>query len=156
MKVCIDADQTTPTFFSFILTNELGTRDYGACLTIYETLSAEQRKKLETSYYIEKLKVFAPKSLCIISSYPFITQFKEILKQIYRLHLSQCPIPIERYICNFVDEIPIPVKGKTLVQYEIGTSSISFSRPLDQIPPYASVNPYLIDRAKIMNTCSCH
>jgi hypothetical protein len=121
------------------LTDECGNREYGACLIIYEALPAELRKKLRPSYYIEKYSIFTPKALCIISKYSFINQYKEILKQLYRLHLSQCTIPIERYVCNFTDEIPIPIKGKTLVQYEIGSSLISFSRPLDQIPPYASV-----------------
>lgn len=107
---------------------------------MYEPLPAILRNKLKPSFYIENIEIFAPKALCIISSYSFISQYKEILKQLYRLHLSQCPIPIERYICNFVDEIPIPVKGTTLVQYEIGTTLISFSRPLDQLQPYASVH----------------
>jgi len=121
------------------LTDERGDREYGACLIIYEPLPTELKKKLRPSYYIEKYSIFTPKALCIISKYSFINQYKEILKQLYRLSLSQCTIPIERYICNFIDEIPIPIKGKTLVQYEIGSSFVSFYRPLDQIPPYASV-----------------
>lgn len=97
------------------------------------------RKKLKPAYYIDKLSILAPKALCIVSKYSFIDQYREILKQLYRLHLSHCTMPIERYVCNFTDEIPIPAKGETLVQYEIGTSLVSFYRPLDQIPPYASV-----------------
>lgn len=62
-----------------------------------------------------------------------------MLKQLYRLHLSHSSVPIERYVCNFTDEILTPIKGKTLVQYEMGNTVISFYRPLDQIPPYASV-----------------
>ena len=46
--------------------------------------------------------------------------FKEILKQLYRIHLSHTPIPIERYIVNIMDEIPVPDKGNTLVLHEIG------------------------------------
>jgi hypothetical protein len=67
-------------------------------------------------------------------------QFKEILKQLYRLHISQCYVPIERYICNFIDEIPLPVKGMNAVEYELGTSTIVFSRSLSQIQPYANVS----------------
>lgn len=46
--------------------------------------------------------------------------FKEILKQIYRIHLSNSPIPIERYIINIMEEIAVPDKGNILIQYEIG------------------------------------
>ena len=139
MKLCFDDDRTTPTFFSFVLTNGEGTRAYGSCLTIYEPLKPDLHKKLENFYTINGVNVYAPRALCIISTYSFITQYKEILKQLYRLHLSHSSIPIERYICNFTDEIPIPIKGRTQVQYEMGSSLISFSRPLDQIPPYSSV-----------------
>ena len=46
--------------------------------------------------------------------------FKEILKQIYRIHLSNTPIPIERYIVNIMDEVPVPDKGNIMVMHEIG------------------------------------
>lgn len=57
--------------------------------------------------------------------------FKEILKQLYRIHLSKTPIPIERYIINIMDEISVPDKGNILVSHEIGNESISFFRPID-------------------------
>lgn len=41
--------------------------------------------------------------------------FREILKQLYRIHLSSSSIPIERYIVNIMDEIPVPDKGNILV-----------------------------------------
>jgi hypothetical protein len=137
--LCLDADKTIPTFFSFVITDDRGTKSYGACLIIYEPLPLLLRNKLKPLYYLNNIDIFAPKALCIISSYSFISQYKEILKQLYRLHLSQCALPIERYICNFTDEIPIPAKGTVLVQFEMGTTVISFARPLDQIQPYATV-----------------
>ena len=121
------------------MVNKDGNHEYGACLTFYEPIDNDIKAKLANSYYVDKISIFTPKALCIISNYSFISQFKEILKQIYSLHLSKGSIPIERYVCNIVDEIPIPTKGKELVQYEIGNALISFNRPLDQIPPYASV-----------------
>lgn len=141
----------TPTFFPFILTDDQGTRTYGACLTIYEPISTTFESKLKKLYYIEKLKIYSPKALCIISSYSFIDGYKEILKQLYRLHLSKNPIPIERYICNFTDEIPIPIKGNNFVQYEIGTTVVNLYRPIDQIPPYASVLYFIFYSERIMS-----
>jgi len=102
-------------------------------------LPTNLRQKLDATYYLEHANILAPKALCIISQHSFITQYKEILKQLYRLHFSQSHLPLERYICNFTDEIPVPIKGQNLVQYEIASNIISFFRPLDQIPPYASV-----------------
>jgi len=44
-------------------------------------------------------------------------------------------IPLERYITNIIDEIPLPDEGSLLVQHEIGGQTISFYRPIDQNPP---------------------
>jgi hypothetical protein len=58
--------------------------------------------------------------------------FKEILKQLYRIHLSHTQVPIERYIVNIMEEIPVPDKsGQVLVHHEIGEKKISFTRPID-------------------------
>lgn len=39
--------------------------------------------------------------------------------QLYRLSLSPNPLPLERYICNFLQEVPCPVPGKIEVQYSM-------------------------------------
>lgn len=50
-------------------------------------------------------------------------------------HLAQsetCPIPIERYICNFINDVPAPPAGRIDVTYFIGDgkdSGISFRCP---------------------------
>lgn len=139
MRLCLDTDQTTPTFFSFVLTDEFNDRLYCASLLIYEPLPPNLRPQLESTYYIEGLNILCPKALCIISKHSFVGQYKEILKQLYRLHISQSHVPIERYICNFTDEIPLPIKGKNATEYELGSSVITFTRPLNQISPYANV-----------------
>lgn len=53
--------------------------------------------------------------------------------------MSHTQIPIERYIVNIMEEIPVPDKsGQVLVHHEIGEKKISFTRPIDQYPPYAT------------------
>ena len=52
--------------------------------------------------------------------------------------MSNTPIPIERYIINIMDEIPVPDKGGILVLHEIGNQTIPFFRHIDQYPPYAT------------------
>ena len=56
------------------------------------------------------------------------------------MQISNTPlqIPLERLITNIIDEIPLPDEGKLLIQYEIGGSTTSFYRPIDQHPPYVN------------------
>lgn len=79
-----------------------------------------------------------PKAICLISHYSFINTYKEFLKSLFSIQFAKTPIPMERYICNFVDEIPVPDKGNILVEYDIGNTSIPFFIPVDQYAPYAS------------------
>ena len=46
-------------------------------------------------------------------------------------------IPIERFILNIMDEVPLPDLGNTQVSYE---ENINFYRPVDQYPPYTEVS----------------
>lgn len=46
-------------------------------------------------------------------------------------------LPIERFIVNIMDEVPLPDLGNNMVVYD---DSINFSRPIDQYPPYADVS----------------
>ncbi len=45
--------------------------------------------------------MFLPKSLVIISHYPFFDVFRKFLLQIYRIALTESPLPIERFVTNF-------------------------------------------------------
>ena len=46
-------------------------------------------------------------------------------------------IPIERFIVNLMEEVPLPDLGNNMVVYD---ESINFYRPIDQYPPYADVS----------------
>jgi hypothetical protein len=45
----------------------------------------------------------------LISKYAYFPMMKELLKNIYRIHLSKNLIPIERVICNITNEIVFPL-----------------------------------------------
>jgi uDENN domain/Putative GTPase activating protein for Arf len=45
--------------------------------------------------------MFLPKSLVVISHYPFFDIFRKFLLQIYRIALTEAPLPIERFVTNF-------------------------------------------------------
>lgn len=61
---------------------------------------------------------------------------------------TRLTIPIERYIVNIMDEIPLPDEGKLLVQHEIHGETASFFRPTDQNPP-------IIDKDDVENLFKC-
>ena len=67
----------------------------------------------------------APLCLCVISHWPFVSSFKAFLCGLYRLSLSaDLDIPIERYICNFIDEVPSPPAGRVDVKYYLGEQAV--------------------------------
>ena len=90
------------------------------------------------------------KALCIISHYSFTTAFKDILKQLYRMQISNTglTLPMERFIINVIDEIPLPDEGKLQIQHEIGGELANFFRPVDQYPP-------IITREEVENLLKC-
>ena len=73
------------------------------------------KNKLKSNYVQNVDNIYSQKAICILSHYAFMDPFKEILKQIYRIHLSNTPIPIERYLVNILNEIPVPDKGNILI-----------------------------------------
>ena len=80
-----------------------------------------------------KHDVLGTKAICILSHFSFNHAFKEILKQLYRIQISNTGLhlPLERFIVNFMDEVPLPDEGKVLVQHELCGETMSFFRPVD-------------------------
>ena len=97
----------------FVATGGTGKQIYGTCLTIWEQRTLQSKK--DTSK--EEQKVFLPKCLVLLSTYPYLAAFREFLTQLYRLTKSgTMTLPIERYIVNFCAEIPAPPPGSFEVQ----------------------------------------
>jgi hypothetical protein len=134
-----------PVFFSFIQTSDNGSRLIGCCLTFYEELNATQRSQLNhsldtneesdvSSQAMKQIKFFIPRCLCLLSHWPFVSSFKKFLCYLYRLSLSPCSIPLERYISNFLNDVPAPPPGKVDVTYLLGPDSVIFRRPPSNEP----------------------
>mgnify|MGYP001158669140 CR=1 FL=1 len=86
--------------------------------------------------------VYAPKTMVILSHWPFLSVFREFLTQTLRLqrqssrlvqdvhfgHLTSL-LPIERYISSFCFDVPLPPRGVTKVQFSIANKALSIQRP---------------------------
>lgn len=118
----IFTDSKSPSFFSFVQTSESGAHILGCCLIIYEPITSAAKKSLmkiveskadpALTAKVENTRLLVPKCLCIIGTWPFIDSFKKILCQLYRISLSPSILPIERYICNLLDDVPAPPPGR--------------------------------------------
>ena len=152
---------STPTFFTFVLTSENGQRLYGAAMHVYDDQMDTdniRRVLIDSGYTVPfpwwlhddlhppkpGLKrpsevVYIPKCLVVLSHYPFYDIWRRFLTQIYRITLTQAPLPIERYIANFVSEVPLPPLGKVEMKFGFTSKDLwSISRPAVNDLPLAN------------------
>eukprot|EP00986_Skeletonema_menzelii_P008652 scaffold3743_cov155-Skeletonema_menzelii.AAC.7 len=86
---------------------------------------------------------YAPRVLCLLSTWPYLSAFRTYLTQLYRLATatSLMKAPIERYIQNICSEVPAPPPGSFEVKLSILDTQIRFwAPPADQPIPYVSLN----------------
>jgi len=128
----------SPKAFSTVLTSVdeasgKTSQTYVSALVFQEVVSEELKLKLDL-----KGDWYCSKAICLTSQWPFLDEFREILKKIYHISVSTYYLPIERVICNAVTEIPFPDQGRTAVQYQIADKCIYFSRPPPKSPRVVS------------------
>eukprot|EP01039_Chlorochromonas_danica_P003376 gene3376-3701_t len=124
-----------PFSFTFVLTDINRTKLFGAALIIHELVDREKLEQQLGSALRDRLLgddqgvYYAPRALTVISHYPFYTLFSKFLEQIYRVSLSTAPLPIERYVTNFMQELPLPPQGRVEVNYTLPELLLQISRP---------------------------
>lgn len=153
-----------PRVHHFVLTNERGRKVYGTCLTVMEEYipkgkrnpwarltmeseDADDSGTVEVSVDAKRRKkLYIPKVLCLLSTWPYLTAFREYLAQLYRLATATDTMtaPIERYIVNVCCEIPAPPPGAYEVQVSILDSTIRFWAPPAKLPISYVALPYQI------------
>ena len=144
-----------PKMFSFVLTEDTGTRVYGAALHIYDesmpihafadAIAEELEEGQELPAWLQGGGgegsvdcIYFPKCLVVLSHYPFHDLFRTLLKHIYLISLSESPLPIERFIQNVISECPLPPQGKIGVRYHLtGDTALTISRPPPNALPMA-------------------
>eukprot|EP00761_Pharyngomonas_kirbyi_P001479 gb/GECH01001483.1/.p1 GENE.gb/GECH01001483.1/~~gb/GECH01001483.1/.p1 ORF type:complete len:929 (+),score=128.64 gb/GECH01001483.1/:1-2787(+) len=74
--------------------------------------------------------LYITRCICIVSHHPLFSAFRKLLEHIYNCTSDTgSTLPIERYICNFVDEIPLPPRGRVRVQATVGENMLDITRP---------------------------
>ncbi|KAL4510582.1 hypothetical protein ABPG72_004736 [Tetrahymena utriculariae] len=132
---------TQPECFNFVLTLQDGCRIYCTCLIFNEVPDQKLIELLGHIKIDDQNSLFVQKAICLISHYNYFDEYKQILKHLYRLSLSKNEIPIERFICNIVDDIRLPLEitdwGKLGIQYEIGAETVVFGTS-HKYPPFSA------------------
>jgi hypothetical protein len=139
-----------PTFFSFVLTLADGERLYGGALQVYdENMDIDELKDtIRESGYNGVLPdclttpqdgsdvVFFPKCLLVLSHHGFFDLFRNVLLELYQISLMASPLPIERYIGNFVSEVPLPPQGRVRVEFAFTTDKkfVIERPPINHLP----------------------
>lgn len=120
-----------PQSHSFIHTSEDGTRLIGCVLAFSEELTETQRQCVTNmGFDISQLgRLYVRKGISVVSRYPFISSFKKFLSKLYQQSLRASYVPIERHICNFIDDIPAPTSGKIDVNFYFADILIPFQCP---------------------------
>ena len=132
-------DYKMPHIHHFVLTELNGGKQYGTCLTFYEEVILLDN---DSSTVDDKKMYYAPKVLCILSSWPYLSAFRTYLTQLYRLATSTdlMQAPIERYVLNICEEVPAPTPGAFEVQLNIMDNKIRFwAPPANQPIAYVSL-----------------
>ena len=91
----------------------------------------------------ERPQFFVRKAICILSSFPYITFFKEYLTHMYwDLSNPKTSVPIERYFAHLLYEIPVPPAGGGVhLSMDISpTKTLTLSYPSKQDFPLLDIS----------------
>ncbi|KAJ1363940.1 hypothetical protein KIN20_023908 [Parelaphostrongylus tenuis] len=161
-------------FSTFVLTDENGTKFYGASVSFFEKytgkLSEEQLDQLElissdrvdeagavednssNNDPADEMAFYTNIAICIISRYPFFNSFKRFLYYIHRMSIGGGihAVPIERYISHLMYEVSFPTPRRPHVLMQLGSETISFDSYDDSQLPLNGAQ--LCDTLKALGT----
>jgi hypothetical protein len=97
---------------------------------------------LQSDYCKNRPLLFLPKALVLLSHYPFLQANLQALKNLYHISLVEAPLPLERYVANLVEEVPLPPKGRVRVRYALSPSlpAVVYERPPMNDLPLANIS----------------
>eukprot|EP00467_Chlorarachnion_reptans_P010992 CAMPEP_0114496288 /NCGR_PEP_ID=MMETSP0109-20121206/5687_1 /TAXON_ID=29199 /ORGANISM="Chlorarachnion reptans, Strain CCCM449" /LENGTH=2039 /DNA_ID=CAMNT_0001673545 /DNA_START=135 /DNA_END=6254 /DNA_ORIENTATION=+ len=91
----------------------------------------------------QDLQVWLPKTVCLVSFWPFYDTFTTFLVELWRLTLGSSPMPPERYLSNLW-ETPLPQNSRVNVSLKIAANNVTFDRPPPDTFPMADYNMELV------------
>ena len=65
--------------------------------------------------------LYTTKVICLLSCFPFLAEFRTTLIELYRLTLSPCALPLERYLSVLLHDTPLPALGGARVQLNLSS-----------------------------------
>lgn len=149
----LSLSESLPYNFTFVLTDINRVKLYCSVLIVYEPLNEEtlfnilpdystikpylpstvNSKDDYKSYIINNILqnkiLYCPKALVIISHYSFFSLYNKFLYELYKVSLSETFYPIERYLINFLMELPLPPQGLIEINYTLPEFILNISRP---------------------------
>ena len=144
----ISSQYHMPSWFTFVLTDEVGNRTYGSTVVFWEEMDIKLKENFipffdEYDPKTQKRKYyFIQKAICILSKFPFYYNCKLFLKQLYKIQTaSKSLIPLERVICTFVDSLYL--QSQEIVQFIIGEEKLNFYRIANYGELWDTNNNYL-------------
>lgn len=119
VKLHASSHSATPTSRACVRAGGKGEHVFGHVLTFYEKTTPRQQEYFDTDIGAAAsggAPFFTPKCFCILSRWNF-PGFRTFLTELYRVSISPNALPLERIICNFCAEVPLPPAGVVEVQY---------------------------------------
>lgn len=99
--------------------------------------------------------MWGPKAIMVLSKFPFYGLLEMFVKCIYRISRFGTPVPLERFIANFMYEVPVPPCGQIRVRWAVGEEVMTFSRAAPNKLPDAHSSFRLLFRVLDLPTIIC-
>jgi hypothetical protein len=104
--------------------------DYGEKIILYKQILGSYERHIDFPETI-----FMPKAIGIISRWPFIDLFRDYLSSLVFKTSTGLNLPLERYLINLAEEIPVPPRGKMEVEITLDKLRFYCARPpLNKVP----------------------
>jgi hypothetical protein len=146
-SIHLSTEYRYPRLHHFVLTDDKGAKLYGTCLTVWEDYDPEEHPSKihppistmipdtqdessphdgNVELYIQNpaksdTKFYLPKAICILSSWPYLEAFGQYISSLYQFATmtNAMNIPLERYVMNICEEVPVPHPGSFEVQVKV-------------------------------------
>ncbi|KAK2858733.1 hypothetical protein Q5P01_003353 [Channa striata] len=148
-------------FFVAVLTDINSERHYCACFTFWEGLDNPQLQKAEASEadevdeelaVVQPAKVFAPKSLVLVSRLDYTDVFRNCLGLIYTIYVDGLSSPLETVIGNLLTcVIPIAGGSQRTITLGAGDRQVIQTPINDSLPVSGSSAAQLFRQLGIIN-----